>query len=352
MYSISLFHRGVLFSPLRKLLFCCMCWVVLCFVSSPVHGEEINFPTIVDPVHDNINILGSGEGDRLSKKLVALRDKHGVHMAVLIIRTTEPLPIEDYSHQVAEKWGGGVKGEDRGILFVLAIDDRRMRLEVGLGLEEVIPDTYAKRAIESIKSDLQIENYDGAIEKIIDFVFMYTDHLEPGAEITRSWKLNWKLLREKVLLFLFVLALVFHIVVGHVLVEPESRLKKWGIFVTKAILFVYCLLVFLDQDRADDKSVVIGVTSGALWLVYLLGGQRLIGHVPQKTALQSGALLVVVGALVFFLSSQNSTYIASHFYCLCICYRVLYMGMESCPQSKEKEGATIIVVWYHIVLFI
>ena len=66
---------------------------------------------------------------------------------MLLVPTTQPEPIEAYSLRVAEKWKIGRKGQDNGALFLIAKNDRKMRIEVGYGLEGVLPDVTANRII-------------------------------------------------------------------------------------------------------------------------------------------------------------------------------------------------------------
>jgi uncharacterized protein len=68
-------------------------------------------------------------------------------LVVLVVPTTQPEPIESYSLRVAEKWKIGRKGQDNGALFLIAKDDRKMRIEVGYGLEGVLTDVTARRII-------------------------------------------------------------------------------------------------------------------------------------------------------------------------------------------------------------
>ena len=71
----------------------------------------------------------------------------GAQMVVLVVPSTKPEPIETYSIRVAEAWKVGRKGQDNGVLFLVAKDDHKMRLEVGYGLEGVLTDVTSRRII-------------------------------------------------------------------------------------------------------------------------------------------------------------------------------------------------------------
>ena len=74
--------------------------------------------------------------------------KKGVQIAVLIIPTTQPETIEQYSIRVVDAWKLGRKRVDDGALLIIAKQDRTMRIEVGYGLEGALPDSVAKRIVD------------------------------------------------------------------------------------------------------------------------------------------------------------------------------------------------------------
>src|SRR6185295_10628044 len=84
------------------------------------------------------------------QKLAAFEARKGSQIAVLIVPTTRPEAIEPYSIRVVEQWKLGRKGVDDGALLLVAKNDRALRIEVGYGLEGVLPDATANRIIEDI----------------------------------------------------------------------------------------------------------------------------------------------------------------------------------------------------------
>jgi uncharacterized protein len=83
----------------------------------------------------------------LEERLAAFETKKGSQIAVLIVPTTEPETIEQFSFRVAEQWKLGRKRVDDGALLVVALKDRAVRIEVGYGLEGALPDAVAKRIV-------------------------------------------------------------------------------------------------------------------------------------------------------------------------------------------------------------
>jgi uncharacterized protein len=107
-------------------------------------------PALTGRVVDETGTLNAEQTRALEAKLQAFEQRKGSQIAVLIVDTTLPEPIESYSIRVAEAWKIGRKGVDDGILVVVAKSDRVMRLEIGYGLEGAIPDATAKRLIDEV----------------------------------------------------------------------------------------------------------------------------------------------------------------------------------------------------------
>ncbi|MFP2907885.1 TPM domain-containing protein [Pyxidicoccus sp. 3LFB2] len=107
-------------------------------------------PSIDRPVVVDADIpLYMYDREVISSELVQLRKETGAQMAVLVVNTTEGEPIEDYALRVANEWKGGEAGKDNGLLLVLAVKDRRMRLEVGSGLEAHLPEDGVRTLLEA-----------------------------------------------------------------------------------------------------------------------------------------------------------------------------------------------------------
>ena len=104
-------------------------------------------PPLRARVTDLTSTLSASDQQALEAKLAAWERDTGNQMVVLIVPSTKPEPIEAYSIRVAEAWKVGRKGQDNGVLFLIAKDDRKLRLEVGYGLEGVLTDATSRRII-------------------------------------------------------------------------------------------------------------------------------------------------------------------------------------------------------------
>lgn len=107
-------------------------------------------PALSTPVTDVTNTLSAPEQQALTQKLASFAQQKGSQIAVLIVPTTQPEDIAQYSLRVAEAWKIGREKEDDGVLLVVAKNDRKMRVEVGYGLEGAIPDAIAKRIVSDV----------------------------------------------------------------------------------------------------------------------------------------------------------------------------------------------------------
>jgi uncharacterized protein len=132
-------------------------------------------PALKARVTDLTNTLSPAEAQALDGKLAAWEQQTGNQLAVLLVPTTQPEPIEAYSIRVADAWKIGRKGQDNGALLVVAKDDRKLRIEVGYGFEGSLTDATSRRIIaETIAPAFRQNRYaqgiDAGVDQIIDVV--------------------------------------------------------------------------------------------------------------------------------------------------------------------------------------
>jgi uncharacterized protein len=122
-------------------------------------------------VHDEAHALNQETVDQLEKQLSQYEDSTSNQIAVLIIQSLEGEVIEDYSLKVVEKWKLGTKANDNGVLVLVAIDDHKTRIEVGLGLEGVLTDAICNRIIRNeMAPAFRRDDYDAGITAAIQSV--------------------------------------------------------------------------------------------------------------------------------------------------------------------------------------
>ncbi len=110
-------------------------------------GDLRPVPALAGRVTDLTATLSASERQALETKLADWEAQTSNQLAVLIVPTTAPEPIDEYSIRVAEAWKIGQKNKDNGALVIIAKDDKRMRIEVGYGLEGVLTDVTSRRII-------------------------------------------------------------------------------------------------------------------------------------------------------------------------------------------------------------
>jgi uncharacterized protein len=115
-------------------------------------------PTIDKDVVDAANVLDANEESDLAAEVKKVRAE-GAQLAVLLVTSTDGVPIEDYANDAANAWGGGSKAEDNGVLLVIATQDRKVRLEVGDGVQAIVPDSEAARLIDMASTSLRRERW-------------------------------------------------------------------------------------------------------------------------------------------------------------------------------------------------
>jgi uncharacterized protein len=126
---------------------------LFCFAlagASSVARADVAVPPLTGRVVDLTGTLGADQIAALDQKLKAFEDRKGSQVAVLIVPTTQPETIEQYSLRVVEQWKLGRKKVDDGALLIIAKNDRTLRIEVGYGLEGVLNDATSKRIIDEI----------------------------------------------------------------------------------------------------------------------------------------------------------------------------------------------------------
>ena len=118
-----------------------------CAVASAAEGDVKAIPALTARVSDYTGTLDPAQRQSLEDELAALEKAKGAQVGVLIVPSTQPEDIAQYGIRVGEAWKLGRKGTDDGVILIVAKDDRRVRIEVGKGLEGAIPDAAAARII-------------------------------------------------------------------------------------------------------------------------------------------------------------------------------------------------------------
>ncbi len=131
----------------------------------------LDVPPYRSPVTDLGGVLNDQQRQQLEQKILDYRAQSTNEIGVLIVKSLDGAPIEDYAKDVYAKWGIGKKGKDNGVLFVMSVADRKARLEVGYGLEGELTDLESGRIVarnSPMASAFRTNDYYGGVNAVID----------------------------------------------------------------------------------------------------------------------------------------------------------------------------------------
>lgn len=191
-------------------------------------------------VNDFARVLSSEFEENLETKLMNFSAEQGMEIAIVTINDLKEDTIENYAEELFEEWGIGKENEDNGVLFLAAISDRKMRIEVGYGVEDKLNDAKAGRIIrDTITPEFKNENYEAGIEKGADQIIAALS-LKESAEPSTS---------EKISQATKIIPLMFFAAIFSYLAAFLARSKSWwaggiigfiiGLFISLALALIF-----------------------------------------------------------------------------------------------------------------
>jgi len=216
---------------------------------------DVAIPPLKARVTDLTTTLSADQAAALDSKLAAFEQKKGSQIAVLLVPTTQPETVEQYSIRVAEAWKLGRKGVDDGVLLLIAKNDRKLRIEVGHGLEGALPDATTKRIIdEYIVLPFKQGDFHGGINAAVDRIIKVVEgeplpppqwHAPAGKNVTTRIDdyMGWAM----VLLVIFggFIRSLFGAFVGALIVGTVGGLVAAWLGVGIAISIVVAIVAFV-----------------------------------------------------------------------------------------------------------
>lgn len=146
-------ERGYAIGSARRRLRLISVWILALLAAlafATVARAEIPVPPLKSRVTDLTNTLTAEQRQALETRLAEFEAVKGAQIAVLLVPTTQPETIEQYARRVLDAWKLGRKGIDDGALLLIAMQDRKLRIETQYGLEGPLPDAIAKRIVDTI----------------------------------------------------------------------------------------------------------------------------------------------------------------------------------------------------------
>jgi uncharacterized protein len=142
--------------------------------------SSAEIPYLTGRVNDNASVLSEATRNSLSEKLKEHETRTTNQIVVLTVPSLNGESIEDYAYNVFNEWKLGQKDKDNGILIVVVPDERRMRIEVGYGLEGTLPDILAGRIIQNIMAPRFREgDFDAGITEGVNAVIAILEGSDP-----------------------------------------------------------------------------------------------------------------------------------------------------------------------------
>jgi uncharacterized protein len=218
-------------------------------------------PKLEARVTDLTGTLTAEQQSSLEEKLAAFEARKGSQIAVLIVPTTHPEEIEQYSIRVVEQWRIGRAKVDDGVLLIVAKNDRRVRIEVGYGLEGALPDAIANRIIaETIRPLFAQNNYFGGISAGVDQIIRVIDG-EALPAPDRAWHGSGAR-GGSLLPFLFIAIFIGSSVLRSLLGRPAGAVVTAGITGVLVWLFSGIIVAALAAAAAFFFTLLSGMGGG------------------------------------------------------------------------------------------
>lgn len=186
---------------------------IVLFLTGLCFAQAFEVPPLTDSVVDQAHLLDATATTKLANALKAIHEKGGPQLAVLTVPSIDNLTIEEASYKVAKSWQLGTAKKDNGILLFVAKEERKIRIEVGQGVEGDLTDAYSRRIIDDQMVPLfrQGMTTEGIVLGVAQILKRMSPpvHLEDYLEVRpvpKKVKVNWAKLIFLVLLFLFIMS--------------------------------------------------------------------------------------------------------------------------------------------------
>ena len=230
-------------------------------------GADVPVPSLTARVTDETGTLTDEQKATLEQTLKGFEAKKGAQISVLIVPTTQPETIEQYSIRVVEQWKLGRKNVDDGVLLIVAKNDRSLRIEVGYGLEGALTDATSNRIIdETIVPRFKQGDFYGGISAGIDSIMRVVSG-EPLPAPTEWHR------RSRGLGGLLPVLFVLTVVAGGVLRAVLGRLP--GAVVTGGVIGFLAWLL--------SGVIFVAVAAGAIALLFTLLGSGMGAYVGGRS---------------------------------------------------------------------
>ena len=157
----------------RRAILSAIAWIFLINVSA---AQTLTFPEITGRVVDEAGLLDAADRASLTESLAGLETKTTDQLVVVTLKSLQGRSIEDYGYQLGRRWQIGQKDKNNGVLLIVASVERKVRIEVGYGLEGTLTDALTKVIIEnSILPSFKTGDFPGGIKRGVNDIVQVLD---------------------------------------------------------------------------------------------------------------------------------------------------------------------------------
>ncbi len=242
-------------------------------------------PYLSGRVNDTAGMITAEVRDRLETKLANFEKQTGAQVAVLTIGSLDGEVLEDYSLKVAQTWKLGHKGVDDGVLLLIAKDDRKMRIEVGYGLEGKLTDAQCRRILDDVvRPAFRSGDFGGGVEAGVDAITgtIQGKDVIPARGASRGARISKAPLGARV-----IGSVVFTIVIGvfSILALMSKGCQSWFLYVFLMPFYaVFPLALWGALGALLIPAWVIGFPIAKYWLRKTPGGTSFLKAHPGLVA--------------------------------------------------------------------
>lgn len=239
--------------PARLILF-------LGLLLNPLLVSALDVPPLTGRVVDLARVLPAHDVEQLTDQLKAHEENTGNQVAVLILPSLGGEPLEEFSHRVATTWKLGRKGTDNGALLLIALKERKLRIEVGYGLEGTLTDLRSARIIrQEIVPRFKEGDIPGGVRAGTEAILKTIEGTYQAADETRRPSAP-----ETDALSYVMLGIIVGFLAGIVLSQGLRR--------ARALLGAVLSFMVAQAASIPWGVMAAGVTAALLWLVLSAGG--------------------------------------------------------------------------------
>lgn len=206
-----------------------------------------DIPILTERVTDEASIFTVEEWTRIRDRVLAIEEKTSAQIFIYVIPSLEGENLESYSIAVAQKSGIGQKGKDNGVLLFMSTGDRKVRIEVGYGLEETLTDVYCNRIIKNIMIPLFKEgNLSGGVSEGVEaLISILLGNVDSNPNLQNEYPDGY-----------------------HTVVFPENTVGNQFVIAIIVSIFSFILYFFLNESKTFRTNLKVRI--GYLSLVALI----------------------------------------------------------------------------------